>query len=251
MSLSTVAMLGESCSQWPPAEGSVEATKEKVLAVEQRGPHYAHRPPIQSGQSRARYLMFSLKQIASKDRISSVDKPKVIDSIPRLIRFKAGKTLAPLSRSAAASVHFEIVRPLRYSMLACHGLTPEDRRNVLGSTGRIPQSCATRTRCAQSDYISSSGLSSKGRGGKRQGGRGCFLSIKLDKMHHRHYSLSLSQTVIPTKLHLTRHQPGSGLMHNPPGLQCRGFPPDSHWHTNTPRQIGKELVLAQPCRIHA
>lgn len=64
------------------------------------------------------------------------------------------------------------------------------------------------------------------------------------------FSLSRVKAVIPTKLHLTQHQPGFGLI-NHSGLQSRGFPPDSHWHTNAPRQIGKELALAQPCRIHA
>lgn len=64
------------------------------------------------------------------------------------------------------------------------------------------------------------------------------------------FSLSRVKAVIPTKLHLTQHQPGFGLI-NHSGLQSRGFPPDSHWHTNAPRQIGKALALAQPCRIHA
>lgn len=64
------------------------------------------------------------------------------------------------------------------------------------------------------------------------------------------FALSRGQTVVLIKLHLTQHQPGFGLICHL-GLQCRGFPPDSHWQTNTPRQIGKELALAQPCRIHA
>lgn len=33
----------------------------------------------------------------------------------------------------------------QYSMVVWHGLTSEDRRNVSGSSGRIPQSCATRS----------------------------------------------------------------------------------------------------------
>lgn len=57
-------------------------------------------------------------------------------------------------------------------------------------------------------------------------------------------------TLILTKLHLTRHQLGLGLICNP-GLRFWGFPPDAYWHINTARQIGKELALAQPCRIHA
>lgn len=36
-------------------------------------------------------------------------------------------------------------KPLQYSVVVWHGLTSDDRRNVSGSTGRIPQSCATRS----------------------------------------------------------------------------------------------------------
>lgn len=45
----------------------------------------------------------------------------------------------------ARSVTEKPCKPLQYSMVVRHGLTSEDRRNVSGSTERIPQCCATRS----------------------------------------------------------------------------------------------------------
>lgn len=94
-----------------------------------------HRTLIQSRSGRALYPIFHFLWKVFAQLWFEVDSAlkKKVRSVGSMIDISHG------------SVTEKPCKSLYYSMVVWHGLTSEDWRNVSGSTGRIPQSCATRS----------------------------------------------------------------------------------------------------------